>query len=218
MASRWSVSTAMVAVAPTVASAASSASRVDVPGRWVTMGRPASAVRSRRARGACVGGRMATSSCRPRGIVVMRAAVTGSSVMPSSLSPERTSSTSSSVPSGWARRMVTPGCWTRNAPTSGVTGSTARVGRATRSRWPATTPPTASTSARSVARARSASLAGDTNASPAAVRAVRRPMRANRSTPSSRSRVRIAWEREGWATKQASAAAVKVPWSTTART
>ena len=67
--------------------------------------------------------------------------------------------TSSSVPSGWARRTVTPGCWPRNAPTSGVTGSTARVGRATRSRWPATTPPTASTSARSVSRARSASRA-----------------------------------------------------------
>lgn len=40
MASRWSVSTAMVAVAPTVASAASSASRVEVPRRLVTMGPP----------------------------------------------------------------------------------------------------------------------------------------------------------------------------------
>ena len=52
---------------------------------------------------------------------------------------------------------MTPGWAARKAPTSGVTGSTASVGRATRSRWPATSPATASTSARTVSTARSAS-------------------------------------------------------------
>ena len=147
----------------------------------------------------------------------MRSAATGSSVTPISLLPERTSSTSSVVSSGWARRTVTPGWAVRKAPTSGVMGSTARVGRATRSRWPASSPTTAATPARTVSTARSTSRAAGTNASPAAVSATRRPRRWKRGAPSSRSRVRTACDSDGWATKEASAAAVNVPWSTTAR-
>ena len=82
---------------------------------------------------------------------------------------------------------------------------------------PAITLATAATSARAASTARSTSRAAGTNASPAAVSLARRPIRWNSSTPRSRSSALTAYDSDGWATKQAAAAAVKVPCSTTAR-
>ena len=146
-----------------------------------------------------------------------RSPATGSSVMPISLSP--------SAPRRRGRGALGMGEPHRDGRMGGTERArpSASPGRprewgARRGRGaPRRRPPPASTSARTMSSARSTSRAAGTNASPAAVSVVRRPTRRNSSTPSSRSSVPTACESDGWATKQAAAAAVNVPWSATAR-
>src|SRR5690606_30004249 len=75
--------------------------------------------------------------------------------------------------------------------------------------------------ARAVARARcaarTATSASRRKARPTAVGTRPAGVRANRVTPSSRSRARICWDTDGWATCRDSAAAVTEPASATAR-
>nr|WP_264295144.1 hypothetical protein [Microbispora sitophila] len=85
-----------------------------------------------------------------------------------------------------------------------------------------TSSPTSSSAwARAVALARrdarTATSASRRNARPATVGTSPAGVRANSFTPSSRSRLRICWDTDGWATCSRSAAAVTEPSSATAR-
>src|SRR5690606_38840689 len=124
-----------------------------------------------------------------------------------------TASSSRNSPS----RKETFGYSFRNSPTRCASGSTASPAVAWMSNRPRGSP-AASTSAPSAATtSRRICRAGPTKALPAAVSTMPRPMRWKSSTPSSRSRARIAWETVGCASCRAFAAALIPLWSTTAR-
>ena len=82
------------------------------------------------------GGHTATISCCASSIVTRSSRRVGSSARPISLRPSETRCSTAAASSGSAMCTTTPGCSTRNRPTSGASGSTARVGSATRSRVP----------------------------------------------------------------------------------
>ena len=211
-ASRWPVSTATTGATPAAARVRSTRARDDVPIGVVTSGTPArSPTASPAGIASLPGGRTTSTSWTSISSVISPGPDTGSSARPNSLRPSASLWTTSAAPSGSARWTTTFGWATRNAPISRATGSTASVGSATRSSRPAVSPRISATEAATVAMSRRTWRAGPRSASPAALSTRRRPTRWNSSTPTSRSRLWIVWDNDGWATCSSSAARV-TPW------